>query len=241
MEKLHFEKSEFFLKKTICCAAAILLALLLFVTLTCELLHVKIELWGISVGFGFNGFQMLSAFSGLSENLELGSAVFCLLISCLILIYALALIVWAVLTFFLANNEEKLKSIQITFFSYLGTSAALNLLYMIAGIAFAVEMKDAIGSYYDISTVAWLAFVLSLLFGGVCIAFFAKFLNKIIPTETAPQQEQDPVPAAKYVKARKSENEERSIELLLKYKQLYEQGILSQEEFERKKQSLLNL
>ena len=111
------------------------------------------------------------------------------------------------------------------------------ILYTIEGIAVMLIFGGEVGSYLSdyLTTYAYIPLII-----GIVLTVAYTMIQKKMPGEESAKEAKTATPAAAS-KATPELTEEERIEALAKYKDLLEKGILTQEEFDAKKNQLLGL
>lgn len=179
-----------------------------------------------------------------------------------IILLVLFAIEFATVAYCLAKKAESKK----IFTAIVILNVLLTIVYMINGIAVSNNLEETLGTFveeyfeeyfeyyeeylYDgyypasslfkTSTSAFVPLILTAVFASGYLA-----LEYLPSLQVAPQQEENAQSAsvseaqAEAAPANATISDEQATELLLKYKQLLDQGVITQEEFDKKKENLL--
>lgn len=196
-----------------------------------------------------NGFDFLAFNKGLIgpgfEGLETG----CGICSILLLFFAIMAIVLVVFNFMSANKTKIYDIIVIA------VSLFITIIYFIEGFilksALVKEMSSQYGSTYGafLKTTCFVPFIICvvLMIAYIVVAeiFNRQIANqktkKVVETNEAKQDSKNEENLQKEKNKTEVNNEEDKIALVLKYKELLDANIISQEDFDAKKKQILGL
>lgn len=211
----------------------IILTVLLFCTGLFTLLSLCFPALTISATFvsgSINGFDIISDRASSGRQLIY---VIIQIIDIALLIMGIACIVLSVLYFFIGNKAPVLKAVRVM-------SLISVILYTLTGIALAVYHTIG-GGDYDTSTYGTLAFIPLILVVAFMIAFAV--VNRKMPDDCgfvlgngAVKSKDGGSPAA----PKKAKTVLADYDALVKIKELYDMGVLTEEEFKEEKNKILN-
>jgi hypothetical protein len=183
-------------------------------------MYAEMSLLGSKFDNSCNGYGAL--FEGYPSGME-NSGIWVSIFTVIQMIASLILIVFAIRTIVGSKDEEKIAKL-----AYRSTiiSAIVTFVYMINGFVCVGEMKESLGSYGTVETSAFFPFILALILLG---AYFA--VTKL-PAGAVSQ-------VLAKVQAQGGASETQTLDALVRYKALLDSGVITQEEFEKKKALLL--
>ena len=226
-------------KKNILCGVSLFIAIMTLVALAFPVIVIEAKIYGTSLGkLSESGFDFLSFESRIFDY---DWAITLVGVLCLVqLIISIVLIGLNAISIFYFDEDKAFKFSMLTII----ICFILNLMYLIEGCVAVSTFHNS--NYY---TLTYVAFILNILFTFAYIGFI--YYTKKVDLENRNNfkymQKQNNIAKItnntnSYIENSSGVNidkESSNIDMLKKYKQLLDEGIITQEEFDKKKDKLL--
>ena len=205
-------------KRLILLSTSFVIAILNFITLVFNIVHINIEVMGTAANSKVNGFSVLTSYpAAITETGDWLS-----IYSVIHLILSIIILVTLVICLVKKTSDSYLFIAKATnAFSFV-----MSIIYFINGLIALSEAKDGVGPIAEVITAAFWPLII---IGILAIAHI--IVEKFIPEEFN----------HRIYNNNNVHDVEYSMSLITKYKDLLDQGIITQEEFDAKKKQLLGL